>query len=138
EEHGAEKKAESFAWMLRYIRSQGQRLGKAYVNIAEPISLRQVRGEKKLATEKIAFEVLHRINRVTPVTPTSLLTLALLGLGDRALTAAEIRSVLDPLLDYVAVRKLPQGTVDLAAPGGLQPALDALVSTKVVTRFSGG
>jgi glycerol-3-phosphate O-acyltransferase len=139
EEHGAEKKAESFSWMLRYIRSQGQRLGKAYVNLGEPVSLRQVRGEKKLATEKIAFEVLHRINRVTPVTPTSLLTLALLGLGDRALTPAEIRSVLDPLLDYVAVRKLPQaGTVDLAAPGGLRPALEALVRSKVVTRFTGG
>ena len=144
EEHGAEKKAESFAWMLRYIRSQGQRLGKAYVNFAEPVSLRQVRTERKLAADrilvgKIAFEVLHRINRVTPITPTSLLTLALLGLGDRALTPAEIRSVLDPLLDYVAVRKLPQaGTVDLATPGGLRPALDALVTTKVVTRFAGG
>ena len=144
EEHGAEKKAESFAWMLRYIRSQGQRLGKAYVNVAEPVSLRQVRTERKLAPDrilvgKIAFEVLHRINRVTPVTPTSLLTLALLGLGDRALTPTEIRSVLDPLLDYVAVRKLPQaGTVDLATPGGLRPALDALVTTKVVTRFAGG
>jgi glycerol-3-phosphate O-acyltransferase len=98
-----------------------------------------VRTEKKLATEKIAFEVLHRINRVTPVTPTSLLTLALLGLGDRALTQSEIRAVLHPLLDYVAVRKLPQaGGVDLASPDGLRPALDALVSTKVVTRFTGG
>ncbi len=139
EEHGAEKKAESFAWMLKYIRSQGQRLGKAYINFAEPVSLRQVRTERKLATEKIAFEVLHRINRVTPITPPALLTLALLGIGDRALTAAEIRAVLDPLLDYVAVRKLPQaGTIDLAAPGGLAPALDALVTTKVVTRFTAG
>jgi glycerol-3-phosphate O-acyltransferase len=144
EEHGAEKKAESLAWMLQYIRSQGQKLGKAYVNFAEPISLRQVRTERKLAPDtllvgKIAFEVLHRINRVTPVTPTSLLTLALLGLGDRALTPGEIRSVLDPLLDYVAVRKLPQaGAVDLASPNGLLPALDALVSTKVVTRYTGG
>ena len=83
--------------------------------------------------------MLHRINRVTPITPTPLLTLALLGIGDRALTPAEIRSVLDPLLDYVAVRKLPQaGTVDLTTPDGLRPALDALVTTKVVTRFTGG
>ena len=99
EEHGAEKKAESFAWMLKYIRSQGQRLGKAYINFAEPVSLRQVRTERKLATEKSAFEVHHRINRVTPITPAALLTLALLGIGDRALTSAEIRAVLDPLLD---------------------------------------
>jgi glycerol-3-phosphate O-acyltransferase len=139
EEHGAEKKAESFAWMLKYIRSQGQRLGKAYINFAEPVSLRQVRTERKLGTEKIAFEVLHRINRVTPITPPALLTLALLGIGDRAFTPAEIRAVLDPLLDYVGVRKLPQaGTVDLTAPDGLLPALDALVTTKVVSRFTGG
>ncbi|HYH52301.1 MAG TPA: 1-acyl-sn-glycerol-3-phosphate acyltransferase, partial [Acidimicrobiia bacterium] len=139
EEHGAEKKAESLAWMLKYIRSQGQRLGKAYINFAEPVSLRQVRTVRKLATEKIAFEVLHRINRVTPVTPTSLLTLALLGLGDRALTPADIRSVLDPLLDYVAVRKLPQaGTADLTTAAGVQKALDGLVSTKVVSRYTGG
>jgi glycerol-3-phosphate O-acyltransferase len=139
EEHGAEKKPESLGWMLRYIRSQGQHLGKAYVNVAEPLSLRSARTDTKLATEKIAFEVLHRINRVTPVTPPSLVTLALLGTGDRALTAAEIRSVLDPLLDYVEIRKLPQaGALDLAGPGGLRPALDALVSTKVVTRFAGG
>jgi glycerol-3-phosphate O-acyltransferase len=139
EEHGAEKKPESFGWMLRYLRAQGQRLGKAYVNVAEPVSLRQVRTDRRLATEKIAFEVLHRINRVTPVTPTSLLTLALLGLGDRALTLGEIRSVLDPLLDYVALRKLPQaGTVDLASTAGLRPALEALVRSRVVTRYTAG
>jgi len=144
EEHGAEKKPESLGWMLRYIRSQGQRLGTAYVNVGEPLSLRSARTDTRLAMDKngvgkIAFEVLHRINRATPVTPPSLVTLALLGIGDRALTAAEIRSVLDPLLDYVGVRKLPQaGTVDLAAPGGLRPTLDALVGTKVVTRFAGG
>ena len=144
EEHGVEKKPESLGWMLRYIRSQGQRLGTAYVNVGEPLSLRSARTDTKLVPEKnvvgkIAFEVLHRINRATPVTPPSLVTLALLGIGDRALTAAEIRSVLDPLLDYVGVRKLPQaGTVDLAAPGGLRPTLDALVGTKVVTRFAGG
>src|SRR5581483_9464229 len=47
--------------------------------------------------------------------------------------------VLDPLLEYVAVRKLPQaGTVDLATPGGLRPALEALVHSKVVTRYAGG
>ncbi|MGH9122807.1 MAG: 1-acyl-sn-glycerol-3-phosphate acyltransferase, partial [Acidimicrobiales bacterium] len=139
EEHGAEKKPESFGWMLRYIRSQGQHLGKAYVNVAEPLSLRHARTDTKLAPDKIvvgkiAFEVLHRINRVTPVTPPSLVTLALLGTGDRALTAAEIRSVLDPLLDYVEIRKLPQA----GAFGALRPALDALVGTKVVTRFAGG
>ena len=74
EEHGAPKKAESLAWMLKYIRSQGQRLGKAYVNVAEPLSLRQVGTGPSQAPDgvlvgKIAFEVLHRINRVDPGHP---------------------------------------------------------------------
>ena len=34
--------------------------------------------------QKLAFEVAVRINRVTPITPTSLVTLSLLGGGDRA------------------------------------------------------
>ena len=41
---------------------------------------------QRLAVQKMAFEVAVRINRVTPVTATALVTLALLGVRDRALT----------------------------------------------------
>ena len=45
-----------------------------------------------------------RINRVTPATATALVTLALLGVRDRALTLAQVRQVLEPLRDYLAER----------------------------------
>ena len=50
--------------------------------------------EKNLALQKLAFEVAVRINRSTPITPTSLLTLALLGTTDRSLTLEETRAAL--------------------------------------------
>jgi glycerol-3-phosphate O-acyltransferase len=36
--------------------------------------------------DKIVFEVFQRINRITPVTAPALVTLALLGVHDHALT----------------------------------------------------
>src|SRR5262249_42227477 len=58
----------------------------------------------RLALQKVAFEVAVRINRVTPVTATALVTLALLGVRDRALTLGQVRGVLEPLRGYLAER----------------------------------
>ena len=89
--------------------------------------------------EKVAFEVCHRINGATPITPTSLVTLALLGLEDRALTLAEVRSILGPIVDYVRRRRLPTTGGDLLdRPEGVRVTLDSLCARGVVTRFDGG
>ena len=82
-----------------------------------------------------------RINRVTPITPTSLVTLALLGRGDRALTRATRSCV--ALQNLVAVRAPPRAADDRASststpPTSVQRALDALVESGVVTCFAEG
>jgi len=145
---GGTKQPEGLAWALRYARAQGQRLGTARVRFGEPISLRQSirpagpaqqQGPHRHEVEKLAFEVCHRINEATPITPTSLVTLALLGVGERALTLLEIRDMLDPLLEYVAVRKLPvAGEVELGTAEGVAGTLASLCRHKVVTRFDEG
>ena len=48
-----------------------------------------------------------RINEVTPITPISLVTLALLSVGDRALTLDEVMVTLEPFLAYVTGHDLP-------------------------------
>ncbi|TMA36677.1 MAG: hypothetical protein E6J79_12800 [Deltaproteobacteria bacterium] len=80
-----------------------------------------------------------RINRVTPITAISLVTLALLGTGSRALSVDETIGRLRNLLDYVRRRNLPTaGDLDLDTREGVQRALDALVENGVVTCFAGG
>jgi glycerol-3-phosphate O-acyltransferase len=142
EARGASKRAESLGWLVDYVRAQGRKLGRVHVALGEPLSLREAldaEEELRSGVVKTALEVSHRINRVTPTTATALVTLALLGMEDRALTLAEIQAVLDPFLEYLAARGLPvPGELRVGRTGGTQRALRALSGNGVVTTFEGG
>jgi glycerol-3-phosphate O-acyltransferase len=80
-----------------------------------------------------------RINRVTPITSVSLVTFALLGAGDRALSAAEVRTALANVLHFTRQRGLPTvGELDLESDEGVRRALEALERNDVVSCFKGG
>jgi glycerol-3-phosphate O-acyltransferase len=142
EEHGAAKTPESLSWLVGYARAQGRGFGKVRVEFGEPLSLAEALEESREhehPVERVAFEVCHRINRATPITDSALVTLALLGVEDRALTLEEVRRTLEPLLEYVATRGLPMtGSLDLATSDGVGEALQALCRHGVVRRYDGG
>jgi glycerol-3-phosphate O-acyltransferase len=142
EEHGAKKTPESLSWLIGYARAQGRGFGKVRVEFGEPLSLCDALEESREhehPVERVAFEVCHRINRATPITESALVTLALLGAEDRALTLEEVRCTLRPLLEYVTVRNLPMtAELDLRTADGVGQALAALSRHGVVTRYDGG
>jgi glycerol-3-phosphate O-acyltransferase len=66
-------------------------------------------------------------------------TLALLGAHDRALTLAEVRDLVAPLLEYAQARKLPSSQLeDLATLAGVDATLASLERGHVVSRHEGG
>ncbi len=148
EELGGTKSPEDIGWMIKFFKSQGTALGCAHLRFGEPFSLRDALDAAKadspadaerIAVPKIAFEVCHRINQVTPITPTALLTFALLDNDDRALTMAEGREVLKPLLEYISLRKLPlTNDFKLDSPKGLSKPMKKLVEEGVVSEYTGG
>jgi glycerol-3-phosphate O-acyltransferase len=150
EQRGAKKQRESFGWFLRLLRSLRRRLGNIHIRFGEPLALSKVVGpsdpgaepaadEQSLAIQKLAFEVSARINRVTPITPTSLVTLALLGVGDRALSLAEVVKALHNLVAYVRRRALPTtAELDLDTPESVRRALDTLIEGGVVSCYAEG
>ncbi len=162
EEAGAAKGKEGLDWMREYIRRQRQWIGRVYVRFGEPLSLREALGKtesdtesdtdtnadadavapagaKRWTVEKIAFAVFQRINQATPVTAPALTTLALLGVRDRALTMAEVRGVLEPLLDYAAQRGLPSANLEfLRDDAGVSSVLADLVKSGVVRTYVHG
>ncbi len=148
EETGGAKKAESLGWLFDFAKSQSRRLGRAHLRFGEPLSLRDAvkltlddegNPRPRLAVPKVAFETADRINAVTPVTPSALVTFALLDNGDRAITVPEGRKILEPLLEYINIMQLPvTQTFDLTDHGPLREALDTLVRENVVTKYSGG
>lgn len=148
EQRGGEKQTESFGWMLGVLRQMRRRYGRIHIAFGAPLSLRRQLGVpsedlapgERYDLEKLAFEVCVRINQVTPITPTSLVTLALLGTTGQALTVEGTRRSLANLVEYVHRRELPT-TTDLeylTRAEGVATTLEALVANDVVTRFDGG
>ena len=147
EQSGGAKRAEGLSWLASYARGQLNRIGTVQVRFAEPLSLREAmaadgdagdRDAWRLRLQKVAFEVAVRINRVTPATATAMVTLALLGVRDRALTLGQVRQVLEPLRDYLAERALPRTDDALRTGDGVRRVLGALARQRVVTIYDGG
>ncbi len=157
EAQGAAKQAESFGWFVGFLRGFATRSGEIHIRFGDPLSLAATlsaphRGggangegvsdpdEQDLELQKLAFEVAVRINQVTPITPTSLVTLALLGWGDRAVTVPEVRISLKNLLDMVEQRKRPATTAlePLRGDEGVRAALQALVEHGLLSCYDEG
>jgi glycerol-3-phosphate O-acyltransferase len=149
EQRGGEKEREGIGWLIRFLRRLGKRYGRVHVRFGEDVSLAKALGapnpnaapdpnEQSLALQKLAFEVCVRINRATPITPISLVCLSLLGRGDRALTAEELRASLSNLVDYVHARALPVTEEIALDAAGLVPVLEHLVQNGLLHRYDEG
>ena len=145
EARGSRKRPEDLGWLIRFARSQGGRLGRAYVSIGEPFPLRQrmaaLRAEgndTSQAVERVAIDASHRINRATPVTTVAVVCLALLG-ADRALTFERVLDTVEPLARYIRDRRWPvAGAASLTDKSTIRRALQELVASGVLTVFDAG
>ena len=145
EAYGAAKRPEDIRFLIRLARQQGKRLGRAYLDFGEPLPLRkrleELRaGESGTGTEieRIALDVEHRINRATPVTPTAVVSLALLG-ADRSMSISEVLATVRPLASYIAARNWAvAGAADLTNRSTIRWTLHQLVASGVVTVYDAG
>lgn len=149
---GGEKTPESLSWLYNFIKAQGDRnYGKIYVRFPEAVSMAEYLGEphgtmtedeaaKRLAMQKMAFEVAWRILRVTPINATGLVSAVLLGTNGVALTLGQLHHTLRDSLDYLERSKTPMtnSALRLRTHEGIRAAVDALSGGHPVTRIDGG
>jgi glycerol-3-phosphate O-acyltransferase len=150
EQRGGAKEKEGFGWFVKLIVRLGKRYGKIFIRFGEPISLAKTLGppdpsaapdpdEQNLALQKLAFEASVNINRVTPITPISLVCLAMLGRGDRALSPQEGVAALANLVDYVERRGLETTEpLELHTAEGVRTILEELTESGLLVRFDAG
>ncbi len=150
EASGGKKKGEDIGFAIRYIRGLHDRFGCVTIRFGEPISIRDQLGppecggrhradEKHIDLKKVAFEVAVRINKVTPISPISLVTMAMLGVRGRALSVQDIVNRLRPLVRYAEKHELPMTEpIDLHDTAEISATLQALMHHKVVDCYSGG
>jgi len=149
---GGEKTPEGIVWLYNFIRAQGERnYGKIYVRFPEAVSMRQYLGPphgplaqdedaKRLALQKMSFEVAWRILQATPVTATGLVCALLLTTRGAALTLEQLHHTLQDSLDYLERKQNPMSTsaLRLRTREGVRVALDALSNGHPITRVDGG
>jgi glycerol-3-phosphate O-acyltransferase len=149
---GGEKTPEGVGWLYNFIKAQGERnFGKIYVRFPEAVSMAQYLGEpggemaddedaKRLAMQKMAFEVAWRILRTTPINATGLVAALLLTTHNVALTLDQVHHTLQSSLDYLERKQTPMtgSALRLRSADGVRSALDALSNRHPVTRIDGG
>ncbi|WP_167099976.1 glycerol-3-phosphate 1-O-acyltransferase [Mycobacterium sp. DL592] len=149
---GGEKTPEGAEWLYKFIKAQGERnYGKIYVRFPGAVSMRQYLGEpggptgsdpaaKRLALQKMAFEVAWRILQATPINATGLVSALLLTTRGRALTLSQLHHTLQDSLDYLVRKQSPitNSALRLRTPEGVRAAADALSNGHPVTRVDGG
>lgn len=141
ESRGGEKRKESFGWALEAIRSLRRRYGNIHVRFAEPISVAKeidLDTEDELDLQKLAFEVMYRISRVTPITPTAVTSIALLSARGRALSAEAITAFGARLVQVIEESGWPTTEkLDFGRSADAEAVLDQLIAHGSVTRESG-
>ena len=149
---GGEKTPEGLSWLYNFIKAQGERnYGKIYVRFPEAVSMREYLGEphgpmttddgaKRLALQKMAFEVAWRILRVTPVNATALVSALLLTTRGVALTLDQLAPHAAGLAGLPERKQTPMtnSALRLRTPEGVRAAVDALSNGHPVTRVDGG
>jgi len=149
---GGEKTAEGIGWLYNFIKAQGERnYGKIYVRFPAAVSMRQYLGPphgslahdqaaKRLALQKMSFEVAWRILRATPVTATGLVCGLLLTTRGAALTLEQLHHTLQDSLDYLERKQTPvsNSALRLRRRDGVRAAVDALSNGHPITRVDSG
>ena len=132
---GAEKKKENFFQVLKARQFLKRRYGKIYIRFARPISVREYLSRNPAAADDIhrplAFELIRAINRVTLVTPLSLIASAILTRHRRGFHLSELIATAGTLLAFLEKRGVPRATTLESLEESMEETLALLVNWKV-------
>ncbi|MFK8041919.1 glycerol-3-phosphate 1-O-acyltransferase [Congregibacter sp.] len=139
-ESGATKRPESLSWFIGYLRGLRQPMGKIYFDFGEPVVLPKAPSpDDPRELQRVAFAVGVAVNKVSPITLPSLISMVLLGAAPRALTADELRLEVVALTDWARKRHIGL-TRDLDDQDAAQVSdlIDKMIASGLLTRYDDG
>jgi putative phosphoserine phosphatase / 1-acylglycerol-3-phosphate O-acyltransferase len=149
EGRGKKKKPESLKWMLDYISKMSySQLGKISLRIGEPVDTAQMQesssmvayqgvGSEENEISQLAFRLMHKINKITPVTTISLICTALLS--KFSLTKKGLESNVSNLMQIIE-NNTADTLVDrgMALTESVQRAVHLLLNAQIIKQQGDG
>ena len=156
EGRGQDKRPESLQWFINYVYKMGQNLGRISVRFGEPVTMTEASQDPKveivdnqvgnaadaqsraeLELPRFAFELVYRINEITPVTTASLVCTTLLS--RYSADKLSLESDVAALMQLLETNK-EDILVDRAKPLGetIQIALGLLLDSGVIQQVGQG
>ncbi len=145
---GKAKKSENLMWFANYIRKLGDQFGRAAIRFGEPVDvgglhqaiipdMEEDSYADKNTLPRFAFEVIHKANRITPVTTVSLICHLLLN--HFSLTKKEMEIRVSQLMRFIEKRR-EDVLLDRGKPIGksIQKALNLLIKGGIVEKTQSG
>lgn len=113
---GGEKKKESPGQFIKARKILKKRFGKVFIEFAEPISFKQYCTQHALQSAPIddlrpevkafAYHLTYHMNKIAVVTPTALVSLAILSLGESVFTQQQIIDRVRLMRSYLNVKQV--------------------------------
>ena len=146
EQRGQVKKKESWAWLKQYFENVSRPYGRIHVRFGKPVIVEgRQPGETakrkldQLELQKLSFQVAVEANRVTPITPTALISFCLLAHDYKALTLRELLYEVQSIEKLINLYSFPKASnFDFSSADKLLDTLRGLVANDVLTCYEEG
>ena len=133
---GGSKEKENIKQVFRARRFLKGRYGKVYIRFNEPVSLNEYLSEKNADAKdihnRIAFQLVDSINKVSLVTPLSLVSTAILTNHRKGFYSSELEETVKILLEFIQRYNIPLADTFDDPSKAVQDSLSLLINWKIV------
>ena len=144
---GAPKVKENAAEIIKSTNILRKRYGLVYINIGEPIIMKSylesqekqieqmTLDERQSLYRKIGYEIELEINKVSVVTPFSLVASGLLSHDRRGISHDELTEILHEFYEYLSTRKVKFAATFAHRERAITDALNIFVQSEIISRI---
>ncbi|MEE9911498.1 MAG: 1-acyl-sn-glycerol-3-phosphate acyltransferase [Deltaproteobacteria bacterium] len=144
---GAPKVQENTAEIIKTTKILRKRYGRVYINVGEPIIMKDYLAaqdksmeqmtldERQSLYRKIGYEVVLEINKVSVVTPFSLVASGLLSHDRRGISYDELSGILNEFYEYLSTRQVKFAATFAHREKAIDDALNIFDSTDIISKI---
>jgi len=143
---GQPKKQENTVEMIKSTKVLRKRYGRVYINVGEPIVMKDyleaqekpvdemTLDERQSLYRKIGYDTVLEINKVSVVTPFSLVASGLLSHDRRGISQEELNAILNDFFDYLSTRQVRIAETFSRREKAIADALNIFNQTDIISK----